>query len=55
MHEPEHLDLATIGAVGNAIEAPGVDPPLWSSAAMKPSLLEICAVILSLAMIVILV
>jgi hypothetical protein len=37
-----------------SLRAPGVELPLWSSAAMKPSCPEICAIILSLAMIVIL-
>jgi hypothetical protein len=58
MHEPEHLDLATIGAVGNAIEAQRAG--CRSAALVKrgdETILagEICAVILSLAMIVILV
>src|SRR5664279_1980589 len=30
----------------------GVDPPLWSSAAINPSFPEICAIILSFAMII---
>jgi hypothetical protein len=36
------------------ISRAGVDPPLWSSAAIKPPCPDICAVILSSAMIVIL-
>src|SRR3954447_17126016 len=34
--------------------APGVDPPLWSSAAMNPSLPETCAIIPSSATTVVL-
>ena len=34
--------------------APGVEPPLWSSAAMKPGLADICLSISALAMIILL-
>ena len=53
MHQLEHLGIAAIGALRNAIgaKAPGVDPPLWSRAAIKPPFVAICAVIVSWAMI----
>jgi hypothetical protein len=45
MYEPEHLTITALGVVWTAIKthALGVDPPLWSGAAIKPFLPEICS------------